>query len=153
MPVPNTRSTGWPESPAREREAQSAAPDAEAPPDTAQLGLLLDLEASLRASQQATLARDLEGLERLTADQARLRRALADMAKTGSAGDAAVWAAQDRVLHQGRVQLFLLAFARRRLHMLAHVRAGCEAWYAPGPRTWAASPPSPGSEEPHLCRV
>jgi len=142
MPAPNTRSTGWPDAPA-----------AKAGRDETPLALLLALEASLRASQQAVLARELEGLEKLTADQERLRRALADLANPGSAADASVRAAQDRVLHQGRVQLSLLAYARRRLQVLANVLAGCEAPYAPGPRTWAVAPQRPGSEEPHLCRV
>lgn len=139
MPAPDTNSTAWPEA---EMGATAGGTVRESAGIQRQLALLSDLEISLRASQQAVLGRDLEGLQRMTAEQARLRQTLAAMAT--SAADSSVRAAQQRVLHAGRVQLLLLGHAQRWLEVLTNVLAGSGAPYVPGGRALFAQTRSPG---------
>jgi hypothetical protein len=114
----------------------------------AALALLSELEASLRASQKALLARDAEGIEQGTREQVGLQGALArlwaqDAARPAGSDSwrragtprcepalaAALLAAQWRVLHLGRVQAGLLARAQRTLRMISNLLAGPEAVY------------------------
>lgn len=120
----------------------------------AALALLGELEASLRASQKALLARDAEGIERGTREQVGLQRALAPLwaqdVGRPAGGDswrraatpqckpalaAALLAAQWRVLHLGRVQAGLLARAQRTLRMISNLLAGPEAVYGLPPES------------------
>jgi hypothetical protein len=156
MQPPNTNSIAWPDAVAEKLiPAHSGDPSSESSAEIAQaqLGLLADLEASLGASQQAVLSRDLQRLEQLTAEQQRLRQALAlalerdpfhgTLELAPDALTTAVRSAQERVLHLGRVQLLLLAHAQRSLQVLSHLLAGPQAPYAPGQRALAARLPSP----------
>lgn len=97
--------------------------------DALRLALLNDLESSLRASEQAILARDVARLERATEEQANLHRRLVMLPVRGSSFSPAVREAQQRVLDLGRVQSALLERARQRLRMLANWIAGPEAQY------------------------
>lgn len=97
--------------------------------DALRLALLNDLESSLRASEQAILARDVARLERATEEQTSLHRRLVMLPVRGSSFSPAVREAQQRVLDLGRVQSALLERARQRLRMLANWIAGPEAQY------------------------
>lgn len=157
MQPPNTNSIASPDAASRTlvepRGADPSEPNA-AEPAQAQLGLLRHLEASLGASQQAVLSRDLQRLEQLTAEQHRLRQALAlalqrdpfhgtQERAPDSALTTAVRSAEERVLHLGRVQLLLLAHAQRSLQVLSHLLAGPQAPYTPDPRALVPRLPSP----------
>jgi hypothetical protein len=106
---------------------------------------LEELARSLRASQQALLARDLAALELNTQTQNRLQRALeilwtqkAGTPRGGSrvepeASDDAIAlrliAAKSRALQLGRVQAALLTRARRSLRTIVNLRTGLQATY------------------------
>lgn len=143
----NTKSTGWPETIAAARTSNPASQDATAEIPQTPLGLLADLESCLRASQSAVLGRDVERLEKLTAEQDLLRRALAvSFERHPPRGD---WlhAASKRVLHLGRVQLLLLLHAQQSLQVLVNIMAGSEAPYAPRTRVLPPLPPRRLSSE------
>src|SRR5579863_3212787 len=104
--------------------------------------LLGRLEASLQASQDALLARDITRLEERTCEQIGLRRSLeilwdaahppgSDAAPHDLRLAAELRAAQIRVLRLGRVQAALLGRAQRWLRMVSNLLAGPEASYAP----------------------
>lgn len=94
--------------------------------------LLSDLESSLRLSQQAILARDLEKLEGATEKQAQLHRRLHMLpALEEESASSGVVEAHRRVLALGRVQGALLMRAEQRLRMLANLIAGSQAEYRP----------------------
>jgi hypothetical protein len=127
------------------------------------LAVVLPLEASLRASQAALLARDLSGIEKGTRDQILLQKELAilsstrrDLAETlpgGRSGRrpltngplaAELREAQLRALHLGRVQAALLIRAQRSLRMLSHLVAGAQANYGPPPANYGRLPRTDG---------
>jgi hypothetical protein len=114
------------------------------------LALVQELEVSLERSQRALLARDLRGIEQGTLEQTRLQQKLAMLwpeaasekrrdknaaAVTACVGkldvDAALLAAQRRVLHLGRVQASLLARAQQSLKMISYLAAGPQTTYGP----------------------
>jgi hypothetical protein len=114
------------------------------------MALLLQLEASLQASQIALLARDLARIEQGTRDQIRLLQELEILSapgrglEEGSPGKrnscapssdgpltAELRAAQLRVLHLGRVQTALLVRGERSLRILSHLVAGAQSNYGP----------------------
>jgi hypothetical protein len=108
----------------------------------ARLVLLAELEASLQASQQALLSRDISSLERRTSEQLRLQKALAILSAPSrlpgrrfagrtSALSAELRAAETRVLQHARVQAALLDRAQRWLRTVANLLAGVEKNYAP----------------------
>jgi len=97
---------------------------------------LIELEASLQASQQALLSHDVALIEQHTCEQIRLRRLLEILwSRRDAAHDPAflveMRAAQMRVLHLGRVQAALLVRAQRWQSMLSNLLAGPEVNYAP----------------------
>jgi len=98
--------------------------------------LLVELEASLRASQRALLSHDVALMERHTCEQIRLQRLLEVLwSRRDAARDPAfvveMRAAQMRVLHLGRVQAALLVRAQRWQNMLSNLLAGPETSYVP----------------------
>jgi|HubBroStandDraft_2_1064218.scaffolds.fasta_scaffold28222_3 hypothetical protein len=110
--------------------------------------LLAQLEASLTASQQALLSRDLPALERATCEQrllepqiGQLRRAFRPVSKS-SPLEIEVRVTSQRILHLARVQLALLARARRSLSALEQLLAGPGAAYAPPMQTTATHRPA-----------
>jgi hypothetical protein len=137
----------------------------------ARLALLRELESSLQSSQKALLARELAAIERGTDEQRRLLEALNDLVRaTGcihsqqavgielaqvlhSPELAALRAAETRILHLGRVQLALLARARRFLNALSHFAHGPSASYIPPASASAAGPPSIHGVQTQSCRV
>jgi len=112
------------------RGAETGVEPAAREPD--RLRLLCELAASLQASQQALLARDVAGLERLTAEQALLGR---QIRHSGDARSEAVLAAEKRVLDLGRIQNFLLDRAQRSLRTASNRAAGPHSDYAPARAT------------------
>lgn len=107
------------------------------------MALLADLENSLRSSQAVLLSRDVVRIEELASEQFGLRHALSaylhsldariyghETAFPGARGDA-VRAAQERVLHLGRVQAALLRRAQQSLLTISHLLAGPESGYGP----------------------
>lgn len=146
MKTLNTNSTGWPESTFATR-TRPVPQNGAAGLLQARLALLADLATSLRASQHAVLSRDVTRLEKLTAEQEGLGRALALHGSMHLCAENSVQAAQDRALHLGRVQLLLLAHARRSLQVLANVMAGSQEPYAPGRSAWPVQPPGRLSSE------
>ena len=95
----------------------------------ASAAVLAELESSLRASQQALLARDISSLEQATREQTRLRRALEILWARNVTFPPELRGAQQRVLHLGKVQAALLAREQRWLTVLANLVAGPEASY------------------------
>jgi uncharacterized protein with NRDE domain len=100
----------------------------------ARLLLLRALETSLRASHEAILARDLAGLQLLTAEQATLQHKLATRAPEDSAAGAAsvssaLYDAHWRALQMGRIQSALLRRALQSLRTLAHLLASRSSAY------------------------
>jgi hypothetical protein len=105
------------------------------------LAILTELQASLEASQQALLARDLAGMEQGTRDQRRLQQALAALwtprcicefhGSRDTVQPADFHATAARVHFLGRVQLALLGRALRSLNVLAHLVSGPAASYSP----------------------
>ena len=130
---------------------------------TARLAIVTELETSLRASQQALLTRDLDGIEQGMREQKRLERAFAilqpepisnshDRTLLPAAASCdpklagELRAAATRVLHLGRVQAALLRRARQSLTVLSNLLAGPEAGYGPPQRGWTQpTAPLPGS--------
>jgi hypothetical protein len=126
---------------------------------TARLAIVTELETSLRASQQALLTRDLDGIEQGMREQKRLERAFAilqpepisnshDRTLLPAAASCdpklagELRAAATRVLHLGRVQAALLRRARQSLTVLSNLLAGPEAGYGPPqPRQTLEEPP------------
>jgi len=99
------------------------------------LELLLDLEASLRSSQSALLARDMPRMELLTRKQDELHHALSTILKSGSRPgtcDGTVPAVARRVLQLGRVQCALLRRAQQSLRTSLYSAAGTQSEYGPG---------------------
>ncbi len=176
---PGISSTIWPEPVTRESSTRHTSTDAASPagePHSPErslpngstqidsgLALLLELEASLHASQRALLSGDLDRLQQATCEQIRMRNCLAllwakpalDALKIDAQDSGAapvdctlvgqVRAAQQRVLDCGRIQVALVTRAERRLRTIENVLAGPGATYA-----------SPGQSrfgEGDACRV
>jgi hypothetical protein len=126
------------------------------------LALLTQMETSLKTSQQALMARDLDGIEQGIRKQTDLQNALALLwSGDGHPREATpaltrgptredtreLRAAAARVLHVGRVQVLLLRRAQRSLTTVANLLAGPQASYDPSCRTLfvpATQPSSPG---------
>ena len=106
-----------------------------ADPTSIRRRMLEQLEASLRLSQQALLARDLARIEQLSVEQTVLCHALGSVRASAGcrtvATDSRTLAAAARVLELGRVQAELLCRAQQSLRMLSHVLAGAQADYGP----------------------
>ena len=151
---------------------QRSSPQAGAAMAQTSLALLRELEASLESTQQAVLARDLAGLEQGTREQLRLRQELEILwawdrthphadptGGTRNLPDTSdlmveLRAVGMRVLHLGRVQAALLVRAQRSLRMIAHLLAGPESSYSPGPLQNPRSlSPATGLREESPCRV
>ena len=141
MIVTNTNSTAWHEHPGQPSPGTGGAASgllSKHPSEIARQEpvLLAELEASLIASHQALLTRDLNRLERLTADQRRLGQSLSLLYadanhSTVGTSDLSVPAARERVLHLGRVQKILLLRARNSVRVLFNVLNGPQAAYRP----------------------
>jgi hypothetical protein len=105
-------------------------------PSDRRLALLAELEASLRATLEAVLARNLSCLGQLTDQQASLCWELS-LLKAPSTGahdkDKRVHCACARVLHLGRVQSALLRRAQQSLRTASNLLAGRQAAYGPVP--------------------
>ncbi|HEY1271179.1 MAG TPA: hypothetical protein VGF08_04315 [Terriglobales bacterium] len=107
------------------------------------LEVLLDLEASLRASQEALLARDLGKIEQLTREQMDLQRALGAMVEEPGlkqvlqaiARGHVLWATHRRVLQLSRVQCALLRRAQQSLRTLSCWLAGTNSQYGTAAET------------------
>jgi hypothetical protein len=129
-------------------------PEAAKPADCASrlcLGLVCELEDSLRSSQTALLARDVAAIERCTQEQVRLWRALKslplNLVSQGTASAAEEYrqevtsrrpalagqlhAAAIRVQHLARIQAALLRRSQQFLCVLANWMAGPETPYGP----------------------
>lgn len=154
-----------PAAPARQLLRHSSqAPESTPPPASeiilARLALLAELETSLLASHRALLAREISSLEKHTAEQMRLHRALAVLPapRSHSSANSSVScrpalaaelrAAEQRVLQLGRVQAALLVRAQRWLRTVAHLLAGVGKTYAPpcGMAGTTAQPAPPGGQ-------
>lgn len=87
---------------------------------------LLQLEKSVQASQTALLARDLNRLRELTAEQSCLLRSLSTWkpACDQNAQEAAI-----RILQLGRVHLAILRRAQQSLRVIANFLAGTQSIY------------------------
>ncbi len=158
----------------RSSQSQAAEPrlaDRGLPEDAAkntcpEIPFLRELESSILASNQALLARDLPGIERLNYEQAGLLQSL-DVFLSASPQTrnpelaAALNAAAKRVLQLTRIQQALLARAQRWLIILTNLSAGTGASYRPPshPRAPSAAGPygkSVGAErakESEPCRA
>jgi hypothetical protein len=124
----------------------------------ASLGILQEMAASLVASCQALLTRNLEAMENGIEQQQRLQRALAILWKadtlwdfattnrptprqktpceafllpTDLRGDTQLLNSVAHVLHLGRVQKALLVRAQQSLRMIGYLAAGAQANYQP----------------------
>ncbi len=135
--------------------------------------VLAKLEASLEASQQALLARDVAALEQCTSEQLRLGRSLemlwsrnaaqvpgnsSTQSDPASAFDLPAFnielrAAQMRVLHLGRIQAALLGRAQRWLRTVSHLLAGLDQSYSfPASAQVPQYPASPTGIGPGVSR-
>jgi hypothetical protein len=116
----------------------------------ASVAVLVELEASLQASQAALLARDLAQVERSTSEQLRLQRALEILWPRDGIGvpesDPALAgelrSTQMRVLHLVRTQAALLRRAQLWLRTVSNMLAGPEAIYLP----LSCNPAGPSAE-------
>jgi hypothetical protein len=132
--------------------------------------LLVELETSLQASQQALLSHDVALLEQHTCEQIRLQHSLEILRSRDATHDPAfvveIRAAQMRVLHLGRVQAALLVRAQRWQSMLSNLLAGSETSYVPPGGSMArciawthlsgipmANTPTSEAEERNQCRA
>jgi hypothetical protein len=133
--------------------------------------LLVELEASLQASQRALLSHDVALMEQHTCEQIRLQRLLEALwSRRDAAHDPAfiveMRAAQMRVLHLGRVLAALLVRAQRWQSMLSNLLAGSETSYVPPGGSMArciawthlsgipiANTPTSETEERKRCRA
>ena len=124
---------------------------AEDPSKTAR-SLLDAMEASFQSSQRALLSRDLAAIEQQTREQVRLRREFEALSRCGLVGsDSDLRAAEEYVLHLGRVQLALVARAQRSLRILSNLLAGPQSTYGPpvschGATDFANPDPTPREE-------
>jgi hypothetical protein len=117
------------------------------------LELLVNLEISLRASQEALLARDIHKFEQLSQEQVDLQRALSMVLhQPGLKGDLRAithdhvfWSTHMRVLELTRVHSALLRRAQRSLRRLSCWRAGTNSQYAPLAGTQRVVPSAPES--------
>src|SRR5438270_137508 len=111
--------------PAPDSEVHAAWPSADADFSPDRRRVLLELEASLRASHRALLERDLSRLRECTSTHILLQRALAASAapKYNPPDAAEVRALQNRILHLGRVQMALLSRAERWLGIVSNLVA------------------------------
>jgi hypothetical protein len=118
------------------------------------IGLLAELEDSLRNSQKTLLSRNVSIIEQETREQRRLQQALAELwsksssltvsprshlHQSSAALSAELRAAQLRVQHLARVHLTLLGRVRRSLQVVSHLMEGPSSGY--GPPAGMHSPP------------
>lgn len=108
------------------------------------LPLLVSIEASLAASQQAILCRDVARLEQLTLQQNDLayRLLLWQQDYSPRLEPDAVRQARTRIVHQAQIHLALLERADRRVRAVASLAVGPQTMYA-HPRSATLIPGSP----------
>jgi hypothetical protein len=102
------------------------------------LPLLAQMEASLKASQQALMSRDLTAIEQGIREQTDLQKAFARLLATEGhprevPGEITreLRTAAARILELGRVQVLLLRRGQRSLKMMASLLAGPASNYGP----------------------
>jgi hypothetical protein len=136
------------------------------------IGLLAELEDSLRNSQKALLCRNISIVEHETREQWRLQQALAELwskssgltvslrshlHQSSAALSAELRAAQLRVQHLAQVHLTLLGRARRSLQVVCHLMEGPSAGYGPPAGMHSSRPiswrPANKAEKGPSCRA
>ena len=139
-----------PNQPASKSTPEPGAPDLILPADDIRAGACLDglaaLEASLRFTQKALLARDLHGIAQGARDQRHFQQQLELLLFASRAAHKTThpaWdfrhsrflpdlnAAAHRILHLGRIQAALLERGQRSLRMLSNLLAAPSACYRP----------------------